>query len=196
LHQSGSRVVLSICGPAGAGKSHLAKALCALLGPERCTRVPTDYFALPATEPPETFFTKPLRYDWSFLTRALALPEGSVTSTPDFDFGRFQRIADTGGRPFTIRRIMVLDAMEPYPSSDATILLSVPEHVRRDRIVARDEVWKTRVRDRFHHLDATWAHAQTHMPPCDLELDGTEPLDANAERLANWMVDRFPVLRA
>jgi hypothetical protein len=186
------RIILNICGPSGAGKSQLAKALALHLGADRCSRVPTDYFAIPATEPLAIYFTQPLHYDWALLARVLALPEGTETSTPDFDFNRFQRLTETGGRPFTLRRMMILDAMEPYPHGDALILLRVPDEIRHDRIAARDQIWNTRVRERFHHLDVTWAHARSHTPACDLELDGTEPLDVNAERLAGWLVERFP----
>ncbi|MEA2524359.1 MAG: Phosphoribulokinase / Uridine kinase family [Thermomicrobiales bacterium] len=188
------RLILSICGPSGAGKSQLANALVGCLGPDLCARVPTDYYAVPAIEPLSAYFTQPLRYDWTLLARVLALPEGTAVSTPDFDFERFQRLHETGGRPFTIRPVMVLDAMEPYPHSDARILLVGPDHVRRERIAARDQIWNTHVRDRWHHLEVTWAHARTLMPACDLELDGTEPIVENAERLANWLRDRYSTL--
>jgi uridine kinase len=189
------RIILSICGPSGAGKSQLAKSLAAHLGADRCSRVPTDYYAIPATGPLALYFTQPLRYDWALLARVLPLPEGTATSTPNFDFDRFQRLAETGGRPFTLRRVMVLDAMEPYPDSDALVLLRVPEEVRQERIAARDQIWHTRVRERLQHLDVTWARARSLMPRCDLELDGTETLVTNAERLANWLVERFPAAR-
>jgi uridine kinase len=187
-------IILSICGPSGAGKSQLAKALAAHLGEDRCSRVPTDYYAIPATGPLAVYFAQPLRYDWALLARVLALPEGTATSTPNFDFDRFQRVAETGGRPFTVRQVMVLDAMEPYPQSDALVLLRVPDEVRQERISARDLIWNTRVQERFEHLDVTWEHARSLMPAYDLELDGTEPLDVNAERLAEWLVERFPAV--
>jgi hypothetical protein len=122
----------------------------------------------------------------------LTLPEGTVTSTPDSDFDRFRRGAETGGRPFAIRPVMVLDSMEPYPGSDAAIGLVAPDDVCRPRIDVRDQIWKTRVGDRLHHLAVTWAHAWTLIAACDLELDGTAPLAANAEHLANWLRREFP----
>jgi uridine kinase len=146
--------VVSICGPAGSGKSQLAKALVAHLGPDHC-RVPTDYYLIPARERLLDYFAKPLRYDWEFLTRVLSLPLGTETTTPDFDFDTFQRRADAGGRPFTSRPLMLVDAMEPYPSSAACILIDAPASIRHARIAARDDVWNTRVRERWHNLEIT-----------------------------------------
>jgi uridine kinase len=187
-------IILSICGPSGAGKSQLAKSLAARLGDDLCSRVPTDYYAIPATGPLSDYFTQPLRYDWALLARVLAQPDGTETSTPNFDFDRFLRLAETGGRRFSLRRVMVLDTMEPYPLSDALVLLQVPDAVRQERIAARDLIWNTRVQERFHHLDITWDHARSRMPARDLELDGTEPLHLNAKRLADWLTGRFPAI--
>jgi hypothetical protein len=185
------RIVVSVYGPAGAGKSQLAKALSERLGSDRCARVPTDYFLIPADEPLAAYFARPLRYDWALLGRVFALPDGPTISTPEFDFEAFQRLAETGGRPFRLCPVMVVDAMEPYPESDARILLWAPKEVRQLRIAARDTVWNTRVRDRWPNLEATWTGASALTTTHDLELDGTAPIDVNAEHVAAWLVQRF-----
>jgi uridine kinase len=182
---------VSICGPAGAGKSQLAKAVAARVGPERCARVPTDYFLVPADGPLPDYLARPLRYDWDLLALVLALPVGTMTSTPDFDFARFQRLAETGGRPVRVCPLMLVDAMEPYPPSDARLLLRAPDTIRHVRIATRDAVWQTRVRDRWPNLEAAWAHASALTATYDLELDGTQPIAANAERVVAWLAQRF-----
>src|SRR5215213_100447 len=85
--------ILSIYGPAGAGKSQLAKAVAERLGSDRCARVPADYYLLPTGVQPAIGFREPLRYDWALLRRLLDLPKGTATSTPDFDFERLRRVA-------------------------------------------------------------------------------------------------------
>ncbi len=171
--------VVTICGPAGSGKSMLAKAAAAALGDGIAARVPTDDFFLPREldEPLSRFLLRPLQWDWQLLGERLRLPIGTMASTPDVDFKGFLRRADTGGLPLPIRPVMFVDAMEPFPGADLVIRLDVPAAVRRARIVERDERWGTRVIDRWAHLEASWA-AHEHVVP-DLALDGEQPLADN-----------------
>lgn len=179
----GTRRLVSIYGPAGAGKSQLAKAVAACLGPERCSRIPTDYFLVSMDED-HVEATTPLSYDWNLLDRLLTLPGGAETSTPDFDFTVLRRRAETGGRPVVPRPIMLTDGFAPAPQSEVRILLDAPAALRHDRIAARDREWNRRVVARWTRLEATWAQvlAQAFVP--DLALDGTEPVEANAARVA------------
>jgi hypothetical protein len=166
-----------------------------VLGPETASRIPTDYFAIPATGPLPAYFQQPLRYDWPLLTRWVNSPLGTEATTPNFDFEGFQRLSQTGGRPFAIRTVMIVDAMEPYPQSQAIVLLTVPDEIRQQRIAARDQVWQTRVRARWQHLETTWAHTQSVLPSPDLELDWTVPLITNAQRIAAWLDQVLPLFR-
>src|SRR5947209_6776955 len=95
-----SRFVFSICGPSGAGKPQLAKALVSLLGEDTCTRVPTDYYLLPADRPLDEYLRLPVQYDWPRLEHDLVAPDGVGLTTPDFDFDSFVRRAERGGRPY------------------------------------------------------------------------------------------------
>lgn len=177
-------LVVSICGPSNAGKSQLAKATAAGLGDAVASRVPVDYFFIPRKPdvPLDIFFTRPMRWDWELLRRRLALPLGTGTSTPDADFDAFFRRADDGGVPFHIRPVMLADAMEPFPGSDMVVLLNVQNHVRRQRILERDQRWGTRVAERLTHLDATWNRVSGTISP-DLVMDGTRPLPDLATEL-------------
>jgi uridine kinase len=153
---NGDRLIVSVCGPSGSGKSTLAKALVEHLGPNVCARVPGDYYIEPRPPRmnPEDYFRQPLKYDWPLVARVLALPLGTATTTPDFDFEAFVRRAETGGRPFAVRPVMVVDAMYPYPAADVTLLIQAPNHVRRRRVGSRDLIWNSRVAERWHHLEA------------------------------------------
>lgn len=171
--------VVTICGPAGAGKSMLAKAVAAALGDGIAARVPADYFFVPrdADEPLSCFLSRPLQWDWALLRERLCLPAGSISSTPDADFERFVRRADTGGLPLPIRPVMIVDAMAPFQASDLVVRLDARAAVRRARVVERDVRWGTRVIERWAHLEASWAAYAEVVP--DLELDGERPLPEN-----------------
>lgn len=184
--------VVSLCGASSAGKSQLAKATAARLGLEIASRVPADYFFVPRpqTVSLEVYLTQPLRWDWDLLRERLALPVGTVTSTPDVDFVSFQRRADEGGLPLTIRPVMFCDAMEPYPQSDLVLLLEVPAEVRRARLEERDRRWGTVVADRWQHLEDTWRATSKELIP-DLVLDGTVPLTTLAGNLGQTISALF-----
>lgn len=178
-------LIISICGPAGSGKSQLAKAVAALLGEDRASRVPADMFLVPRGEDEslEAFFARPLRWDWDLLAARLGLPMGTQGTTPDVDFAAFRRRSDEGGYPFAVRPVMLVDAMAPYPASALAALLEVPREERERRIIDRDARWGTRVADRLHHLDVTWRKASDGLRP-DVVLDGTRPLAHLAADLA------------
>lgn len=177
--------VVSLCGPSNAGKSGLAKATAAELGPMVASRVPVDYFFVPRPEMVslDVFCTCPLQWDWDLLRKRLALLMGTGTSTPDADFDAFQRRADRGGVAFDVRPIMLLDAMAPYPQSDLVVLIDVPEGERLRRVAERDRRWGTRVASRWMHLEETWRHASKGVIP-DLVLDGTLPITIEAGNLS------------
>lgn len=168
-------LVISLCGPSSVGKSRLALALVQQLGDEIASRVPADYFFVPrpALKSYESFLAVPLMWDWSLLASRLALPEGAVTSTPDADFETFRRFGDQGGPTFTIRPVMICDAMAPYPRSDVVVLMEAPTTVRRARLAERDRRWGTRVAHRWQHLERTWLAASVGVEP-DIVLDATE----------------------
>jgi uridine kinase len=195
-HLHAKPLVASICGPSGSGKSHLAKAVCALLGRNRCCRVPTDYFLVPNAGSLSDFIVQPLAYDWELLNRRLALPIGLQTSTPDLDFESFQRRQEFGGRAFSIQPITITDAIAPYPGANLVIVLSAPEDVRQVRLAARDIDWGARVQDRWDQLELTWARAQAAIESVDLELDGERSLNANAAKVATLIAATFSMHQA
>ena len=183
--------LVTIFGPAGAGKSVLARAVAEAFGPGVAARVPTDYFFLPREpgEPLERYLMRPLAWDWSLLRERLSSSVGSEVTTPDADFETFTRRSGTGGRPMPIRPVMLLDAMAPYPDADIVVRVDVPQAVRRARIVERDARWGTRVQDRWGHLEATWRAVPVTSP--HLVLDGARPLEENVGTLTELIGERL-----
>lgn len=178
------RIILSIWGGSGCGKSTLAKALAVRLGDARASRVPCDYFLKPnpyATLAP--YALTPLAYDWDLIETCLTGVDGAERSAPSFDFNGFKRVAISGGPGFTLRPVMILDAMLPYPRADVIIRVYLPEDLRRQRIIARDAIWGTRVIDYWQHHQRTLTFAERIALPACLELDGREPVEHNLERI-------------
>lgn len=175
--------LVTIFGPAGSGKSGLAKAVAETLGEHVAARVPADYFVAPREprEPLDRFLEQPLKWDWRLLRERLSLPIGTDVTTPDVDFETFTRNAENGGRPLPIRPVMIIDAMAPFPGASLLVRLDVPDTVRRERIALRDKRWGTRVQDRWAHLETTWQAVQ--QAPPHLVLDGTDVLERNVAAL-------------
>lgn len=182
-------MVISVSGPAGAGKSQVAKATAETLGSNIATRVPTDYFFVPrlAGMSLEDYCRQPMTWDWELMVGRFRLPVGSETSTPDVDFTSFARRSDFGGLPFTIRRILFCDAMEPFPASDLVITLDVPDKERQRRIAERDARWQTSVIDRWEHLEITWRAVASI--GADVVIDGTQPIEETAAMIAGFVRD-------
>jgi uridine kinase len=179
-----NRVIISICGGSGCGKSILAKHLAEQLGAERAVRIPSDFYLKSNPYPTlAEFFRHPLQYDWDVLESALHEADGTPTSSPNYNFIHFQRVSLAGGRPFVLRPVRIIDAMVPYPNADVTVLLTVPDEERRRRIIERDKVWQTRVIDYWGLHQITLADMLLRQPKFDLELDGMESIHENAEKI-------------
>lgn len=179
------RAVVSIAGGGGSGKSQMAKAVVALLGEDVATRVPMDWFLVPRTVPMAEWLTQPLAWDRDAVRALLAAPIGETRQTPPFDFETFERSEATGQRmEIPIRPVMVLDAMAPWPDAELSVLLDVPEAVRRERIADRDIRWGSRVQDRWGaQMEPTWREIAARPHRFDLVLDGGRPIDENAGRI-------------
>jgi uridine kinase len=178
------RVLISICGGSGCGKSMLAKLLVERLGPDRTVRIPTDFYlqSNPYSSLTE-FYQHPLQYDWNLLKTALREPDGASITSPSYDFIHFQRISITGGRPFTLRLIILLDSMVPYPGADFTIFIHCADNERRRRIIERDRQWKTRVIDYWALHQLTLVDMLNSHPEIDLALDGSATSEENAGKI-------------
>ena len=179
--------IVSIYGPTGSGKSQLAKAVSIAVDEDRCTRIPTDYFAnfaAAASTDASGLLTGTLTYDWVRLDEVLDQPLGTIVTTPDVDFERLVRRSPDGGLAFVVRQIMLTDAFPPHPSASIRIRLTAPESTRRNRVIERDTRWGSRVIDRWQHLEATWDDVAGKSGAPDLDLSGEDPIGVNAARIA------------
>lgn len=179
---NGRPFVISIVGPSASGKSQLAKCTATELGDPLACRIPTDYFFIPrdAGQPLTDFLRQPLQSDWPLIAQPIA----TAVSTPEADFSDFRRIADSGGRPFTIRPVMIVDAMAAFPHAALLVRLDVADDVRRERLRERDARWGSHVLANWGHLNVTWEAALKEMHGPDLTLAGERAITANAGVLA------------
>lgn len=178
------RTIVSIAGAAGTGKSQLALAVARLLDDEIAARVPMDYFIRPRTVPMGAWLTQPLAYDHDAVDAILGAPDGTVRLSPPFDFTTFTRSDISGERKtIPIRPVMVLDAMEPWPDADLSVLVETPQDVRHRRIAERDVRWGSQVIDRWGHLEICRRHIESLDHQYDLTLDGEAPIEENSARI-------------
>ncbi len=71
-----------------------------------------------------------LGFDFPRLARQLAQPVGTVCACPEYDFRAFRRIAEESGwNRFTLRPIVLVDSMLPFPPADLFIQLLIPRDV-------------------------------------------------------------------
>jgi uridine kinase len=161
------RVVVSICGPAGSGKTLLSKLLVERLGPEVAVRVPGDRYLMPAAEPLDRYLRRPVQYDWCLLDRAHDVPNGTAVLTPSFDFQRFARREQPDRRSFITRPVLVVDALEPFPPATIRVYIDAPPEIRRARVVSRDAARGSRSADQWEQLELS----RVHLAQLDIEYD-------------------------
>ncbi len=183
---NGNRLVLSICGGSGSGKSSLAKELVEAIGGDRADRVPADFYLIGeglAVNP-----SSPYRWDWDRLRVDLVGSDGTLVQTPRFDFPTMTRSASGSVMTYALRPIMIVDAMRPVPAADLVVRLDVPASERRSRLAARDLRWGRDVLANWDRLEATIADIDAIL--ADLVLDGRQPLDALTRRAMAFIVAR------
>lgn len=185
-----NRAIVSIAGAAGSGKSQLALAVVSLLGDSVASRVPMDYFIVPRSVPMDEWLLQPLAYDRAAVETVLQLPEASVQMTPSFDFTTFTRSDASGERKtIPIRPVMILDAMTPWPDADLSVLVETPDAIRYQRILERDSRWRSKVIDRWCHLEICRQHIESLDHRYDVRLDGEMPVADNAQRIVEKVRD-------
>jgi uridine kinase len=181
------KIIISICGAAGAGKSTVALKLVDIIGKDIASRVPADYYLKSySDEPFEEFLSKPFKWDWELLRKELLKPIGTKCETPDFDFHLLRRRSKTGGIPFTINRYMIIDAL-PYPRADLLVKIEAPEDLRLARVKARDKKWNYNSLPRWPKMELTGKEIEKKKYKWDLILSGFDEPEVNAEKIKNFL---------
>jgi uridine kinase len=174
------KLIVSICGKSGSGKSELVKHLTKHLGSNMALRVPCDYFLKPVNYASfEQFVSTPFMWDWELLKEFISNPVGSVNDIPDYNFNTYSRISETGGLALIIRRYIILDSILPYPESDYKILIESTDKVRLERLRIRDKNWKSNVKKNWEKLELTGKKLEN--AKFNLKLDGEKPVAENLE---------------
>ncbi len=181
------KVIISICGPAGAGKSTIAKKLAEAIGYDMACRVPADYFLRSYNgEPYEEYMNTPFKVDWELVKKVLSAPISSRCETPDFDFHKLIRMNRTGGIQFTLRRYVILDSL-PCPFADHLIRIDAPEDLRISRVKERDKRDRTNSYRNWKKMEITAKELDDKKYKYDLVLSGFDEPEANAAKIVEYL---------
>ena len=187
------KIIISICGAAGTGKSITAKMLVDTIGRDMAVRIPTDcYLKSFSGEPYEEFISSPFRYDWGLLKKIFIVPIGINSETPKFDFGKMLRLDKSGGTPFTIRRYLILDSMLPCPESNHVIKLEADKEIRLKRINERDKAQKSSSNRYWKKMEVTAGELDSGKYNFDLVLNGEDEPEVNAGKIMEFINLSFP----
>ncbi len=185
------KVIISICGPAGAGKTALAKKLVDTLGKDLACRVPTDYFLKSYNnEGFEEYISSPFKYDWNLLTKVLQRRMGTECETPDFDFNKMRRSDKTGGISFFMRRYIVLDSMLPYLESKYIIKLDASAETRLKRIKERDKAQSANSFLNWKKMEVTASELDSEKYKFNLLLNGELDAEINVGKLVEFLTEK------
>jgi uridine kinase len=185
------KIIISICGAAGSGKSELAKQLVKTLGSHMALRIPCDYF-LKSVEYNsfDEFISTPFKWDWKLLKNFISHPISTIGSIPEYDFNKFTRISKTGGIELTIRRYIFLDSTLPYPESSHIILLETPPDLRMQRLKERDKKWNSNVVKNWDKLELTAKSLKEKNIKFDQTLNGSLAVEENVNNVVAILKSR------
>ncbi len=193
-----TRHVIGIAGASGSGKTSLARALVAALGPERSTPLSHDDYYRPLTPAQRAAvhqhdFDAPDALDNALLAAHLdALRRGLDVDVPVYAFDVHDRV---GARPVAARDVIVVDGIlllavpELRAVLDLAVFVETPLELCLARRAERDVAERGRTVEGVH---AQWAATvapawERHVAPsrahADVLVDGTQPLDGAVEVL-------------
>lgn len=182
------KIIISICGAAGTGKSALANEMTIALGKDLACKIPADSFLKSYIGVPyEEFISTPFKYDWELLKEYLSNPIGREFGVPDYDFSKYIRISKTGGRMLILKRYILIDSMLPYPDSNFIIKLTAPEEFRLDKIRKRDTSQRVSSVKNWGKMEITAKFLEESKLKTDLVLDGKLKTRENAKKIMEFL---------
>jgi len=184
------KIIISICGAAGTGKSALSNEMTVALGKDMSCRIPTDYFLKSYSGVSyDEFISTPFKYDWELLKKLLSEPITHEINIPDYDFSKFNRISKTGGRDIILKRYIFIDSMIPYPESRLIIKLEAKDELRYERIRKRDSAQNTNTARSWDKMTITANLLNTGNYKFDIVLNGEEKTKDNADKIVEYLND-------
>ncbi len=185
------RIIVSICGPSGSGKSILAKEIVKSIGRDMAVRIPGDSFLKSSKyETFQDFIFSPFQYDWKLVEEILSPRLGTEVHAPLYDFQKYKRVNKTGGASLNIRRYLIIDSIIPYPNADFTFLLSTGAEARKSRLKERDKRWNTNVISNWKKLELTYGLMKNSKKHIHLTLKGENDMNENVEAGINFLKAR------
>lgn len=152
-----TQLVIGIAGGTGSGKTTLARALVAELGPERCALIEHDAYyrdlsRMSLGQRSAVNFDHPDALDSDLLVRHLeTLRDGRGVDVPVYDFGSHTRLPDVERVP--PRPVVVVDGILLFAvprlreSFDLRVFVEAPSDLRFIRRLQRDTVERARTVD-------------------------------------------------
>lgn len=185
------KIVISICGAAGTGKSALANEMTVVMGKDISCRIPTDYFLKSYSGVSyDEFITTPFKYDWDLLKKTISEPINHEITIPDYDFSKFNRISKTGGRDIILKRYVFIDSMLPYPESRFIFKLTAKDELRYERIRKRDSAQNTNSARSWDKMTLTANLLESSGYRFDMILNGEEKTPENAEKIVEYLTEK------
>jgi uridine kinase len=204
---SAEPLIVGIAGGSGSGKSSVAQATAALLGPDKVARLCHDaYYRDRSALPPETRnglnYDTPEAFDQALLLEHLdALRAGRPIRPPVYCFVTHRRTGQDAllvPRPVVVvEGILLLWEPAVRAALDLSIYVDAPERVRLERRLRRDVAERGRTAEsvltQFAATvrDAHWAYVEPTRAMADLVLSNTGPLERIAEVAAAVILDRL-----
>jgi len=185
------KIIISICGAAGTGKSALANEMTLSLGKDISCRIPTDYFLKSYSSVPfDEFISTPFKYDWDLLKKILSESINHEVHIPDYDFSKFNRISKTGGKDIILKRYVFIDSMIPYPESRLIIKLTANDELRFERIRKRDSVQNTNSARCWQKMTITANLLDEGNYKFDLILNGEDKTRDNTDKVVEYLNEK------
>ena len=175
---SGPKLIVSVFGESGAGKTSLTRALAQEMGEELLCVVNADYYL----EDRGSKALYELTSDFDLLASHLSQPVGTLCHYPEYDFVAFKRISLHGPLTFSLRPIIIVEQMHPYPNADLYIHLDLPWRVAVERVLRRDPPeweWRRLLAAKWQDIPTISNSDAVRMLPHKLVLDATLPIENN-----------------
>lgn len=176
--------IISISGNSGSGKSTIAKTLAEKLGENSATRIAGDYYlASNRFNSVNELLQNPIEYDWEFLEKVFENPISTKLTLPQYNFDKFVRITENGGKEFILNKIVIVDAMMPYLKADLTIFVEIDEDERYKRVFNRDQARGSNVMKYWNHHKISMNYLENQNINFDLVLNANESIEKNTEKI-------------